>query len=93
MPRGCVSLAFEKTWRGYADLSRTKPKSDYLAILPYSDEPAHVSEVVDIPPPLSPPLPPPPPPLTVHFEEMEHFIFTNAKLLMTEPRAYVCQSP
>lgn len=64
MPRGCVSLAFEKTWHGYADFSRSKPKCDYLAILPYSDEPTHVSEVVGIPPPLSPPLlPPPPPPL------------------------------
>lgn len=64
MPRGCVSLAFERTWHGYVDLSRTKPKSDDLAILPYSDEPAHVSEVVGIPPPpLSPPLLPPPPPL------------------------------
>lgn len=30
---------------------------------------------------------------TIYFQEMEHFVFANAKLLMTKLEVCVCQEP
>lgn len=62
-------------------LPKDEAKSDDLAIWSYIDRPMHVSEVFGIPPPLC---------LTSsNFQESEHCVLLNDKLLMSELRVHL----
>lgn len=64
-------------------LPKDEAKSDDLAIWSYIDRPMHVSEVFGIPPPLCL--------ASSNFQESEHCVLTNDKLLMSELRVqFVC---